>query len=256
MLTINGKPVKYRGVNRLSAHPLMGRAITPEIIRQDTEMIKDANFNLIRNHIGPANPLVMDDADEFGLYVESEGPACWAEHTDDPRYAAVYQGIFAEFVERDRNHPQRRRLVDLQREQLSRADVRHDLPQSEVARSHADLQRLVRQPHARHERLSPSDHAASGSKRRKTRTKPVFFDEVLGLFHGWEDLALFEDIDPGMRDYWVTGMPEIQRAINANENQVGANQWAWVDDTFLVPGKGIGYWHRDASADPLCHADL
>ena len=49
----------------------------------------------------------------------------------------------------------------------------------------------------------------------------VFFDEVLGLFHGWMDLALFEDLDPGMRDYWIEGLPDIERSLNAGENQVG-----------------------------------
>jgi hypothetical protein len=80
----------------------------------------------------------------------------------------------------------------------------------------------------------------------KNEQKPVFFDEVLGVFHGWEDMAIFEDLDLGCRDYWVTGIADILRAIDNNENQVGANQWAWVDDTFLVPGKGIDCWRRAA----------
>ena len=42
------------------------------------------------------------------------------------------------------------------------------------------------------------------------------------------DLGIFLDLDPGMRDYWIEGMPEIQRAINADENQVGAVQFCWV----------------------------
>ena len=43
VLTLNGRPVKFRGVSRLDAHPLLGRALTPEVDRLDMEMIKDAN---------------------------------------------------------------------------------------------------------------------------------------------------------------------------------------------------------------------
>ncbi|MCC7086508.1 MAG: discoidin domain-containing protein [Pirellulales bacterium] len=251
VLAINGKPVKYRGVNRLSAHPLMGRAIAPEIIRQDTELIKGANFNLIRNHIGPANPLVMDDADEFGLYVESEGPACWAERTNDLRYVTLYQGIFCEFVERDRNHPS---VVDWSICNESNYPGRMFVATFHKVKS-LDPSRTCSASYDNHTLDMNVYHHPISLKRieeTKNERKPVFFDEVLGVFHGWQDLALFEDIDPGMRDYWITGMPEIQRAINANENQVGANQWAWVDDTFLVPGKGIGHWHR--SHPPIYYA--
>ena len=41
----------------------------------------------------------------MGLYVENEGPTCWGNHADDLRYAAVYQGVMCEYLERDRNHP-------------------------------------------------------------------------------------------------------------------------------------------------------
>ena len=101
VLTINGKPVKYRGVNRLSAHPLMGRAITAEVIRQDAEMIKDANFNMVRATIGPPHPASLNYADELGLYIENEGPACWGKHAQDLRCATLYRGIMCEFLERE-----------------------------------------------------------------------------------------------------------------------------------------------------------
>jgi beta-galactosidase len=36
----------------------------------------------------------------------------------------------------------------------------------------------------------------------------------------------------------------MQRAINAGENQAGTVQFCWVDDAFLVPGKGICTWRK------------
>ena len=92
VLTLNGKPVKFRGISRLDAHPLLGRAVTPEVDRLDMEMIKDANFNLVRATIAPPHPASLDASDELGLYVENEGPACWGNHARDLRYAALYRG--------------------------------------------------------------------------------------------------------------------------------------------------------------------
>ena len=60
MLTLNGRPVKFRGISRLDAHPLLGRALTPEVDRQDMEMIKDANFNMVRATIAPPHPASLD----------------------------------------------------------------------------------------------------------------------------------------------------------------------------------------------------
>jgi beta-galactosidase len=240
VLLINGRPVKFRGISRLDAHPLLGRALTLAVDRQDAEMIKDANFNLVRATIAPPHPVSLDYADELGLYVENEGPTCWGNHATDLRYAAVYRGIMAEYIERDRNHPC---VVDWS------------------ICNESDYQRVFSMAHQKLKTIDSSrvysgtwgddtldlavyHHPISLQRIRDSLGvgKPAFFDEVLGTFHGWEDYALFEDIDPGMRDYWITGMPEIQRALNAGKNQAGAVQFCWTDDTFLVPGKAIDCW--------------
>ncbi len=77
-LLLNGRPVKFHGISRLDEHPLLGRALTPEIDRLDMEMIKDASFNMIRATIAPPHPASLDYCDELGIYVENEGPTCWA----------------------------------------------------------------------------------------------------------------------------------------------------------------------------------
>ena len=74
--------------------------------------------------------------------------------------------------------------------------------------------------------------------------KPVFFDEVITPFHGMYDEGLFLDLDPGMRDYWIEGLAENQRALDEGENQVGSVQFSWSDDAFCVPGKGIEITRR------------
>lgn len=73
---------------------------------------------------------------------------------------------------------------------------------------------------------------------------PVLFDEGFAPFQGFGNQAYEMELDPGLRDYWVTGHFEPLKAILASEHQFGSMIWAWVDDAFLVPGKGIEYGRR------------
>jgi beta-galactosidase len=244
VLTLNGKPVKFHGIARLDAHPLLGRALTPEVDRRDMELIKEANFNLVRATIAPPHPTSLDASDELGLYVENEGPTCWGGHAEDLRYVPLYQGLMCEYLERDRNHPC---VIDWS------------------ICNESNYQRVFSMAHRKMKSIDPTRiysatftddaaldvttyHHPISLKRIKDSLndpKPVFFDEVITPFHGWEDLALFLDLDPGMRDYWIEGLQEIQQAIDAGENQAGSVQFSWVDDAFLVPGKGIDCWRRN-----------
>jgi hypothetical protein len=242
-LTLNGQPVKIRGISRLDAHPLLGRALTPEVDRQDMRLIKEANFNMVRATIAPPHPAALDAGDHLGLYFENEGPTCWGNHASDLRYAAIYQGIMCQYLERDRNHPcvfdwslcnesDYGRVFSMAAQKMRRLD-----PTRVYSATWGDESLDLEVFH----------HPISLPRIRDSLNgpKPVFFDEVSGVFHGWMDLALFQDIDPGMGDYWIEGLPEIHRALNAGENQVGAVQFSWVDDAFLVPGKSIGCWRRE-----------
>jgi hypothetical protein len=241
VLTINGKPVKFRGIARLDAHPLMGRALTPEIDRQDMEMIKDANFNLVRATIAPPHPTSLDLSDELGLYVENEGPTCWGNHAHDLRCATLYRGIMCEFLERDRNHPS---IVDWSL--CNESDYGRAFSMTRQKMTALDPTRIYSATWSDDTLDVDTYHHPISLKRideTLNASKPVFFDEVLTTFHGWDDLASIIDLDPGLCDYWIEGMAAIQRALNANENQAGAVQFSWVDDKFLVPGKGIRAWH-------------
>jgi hypothetical protein len=246
VLMLNGKPLKIRGISRLDADPLLGRALTPQLDRRDMEMIKEANFNGVRATIAPPHPASLDAADQLGLYFENEGPTCWGNYAGDLRYAAVYRGIMSEYVERDRNHPcvfdwsicnesDYGRVFSMAHEKMKTLD-----PTRIYSATWGDNTLDVDTYHhpITLQRIQESLNAS----------KPVFFDEVITPFHGWRDLALFLDVDPGMRDYWIEGLPAILRALNAGQNQVGSIQFSWVDDAFLVPGKGIGNWRREQSA--------
>ena len=192
-------------------------------------------------------------ADRIGLYIEDEGPACWAE-TDDLRDVALYMGFYASFVERDRNHPSvvywsicnesdYTRLFQMTQQYIKKVDPTR--PSSGSYAPTDDKADMFVRHHPTN--LNVFIRAQSGLP------KPLFMDECQSVFHGWGDLAYSLEIDPGMHDYWVTNVPDVIRACFETENQVGTMIWAWVDDAFQVPGRGIGYWRRDMA--PIRYED-
>lgn len=68
----NGKPVKFRGVNRHDMHPEKGYAVSKEDMLGDILLMKSLNVNAIRTSHYPSSPLLYEMCDEYGLYVMSE----------------------------------------------------------------------------------------------------------------------------------------------------------------------------------------
>jgi beta-galactosidase len=243
-LLFNGKPLKIRGISRLEAHPLMGRALTREMCRRDVELMKVANFNACRATIFPPHSCMLDDCDELGIYVEDEGPACWFERKDDLSYGLLYVGIMSEQIERDRNHPcvflwslvnesEYGSVIQMTHHYAKASDLTRVCSMT-FAPDNSDLDLAVYHHPVSLQRI----HAASSVP------KPAFFDECLTPFHGHDYLAYYLDQDPGMHDYWATGVADIVKAVIEGRNQVGTMQFSWTDDQALVPGKGTAYWRR------------
>ena len=72
VVTINGEPVKFKGVNRHDSSPENGYAVTMEEMVRDIYMIKAHNFNALRTSHYPNSPLLLELCDEVGLYVIGE----------------------------------------------------------------------------------------------------------------------------------------------------------------------------------------
>ena len=68
----NGKPIKFRGVNRHDFHPEKGAAVSEEDMLNDILIMKSLNVNAVRTSHYPASPLFYRLCDEYGLYVMSE----------------------------------------------------------------------------------------------------------------------------------------------------------------------------------------
>jgi beta-galactosidase len=243
--TINGRAAKLFGVCLHSADPTAGRAISAALVDKDLGLIKGANLNAIRTSHYPPHPRVPETADRLGLYIEDEGPACWAD-SDDLRDAPLYMGIYSSFVERDRNHPSvvywsicnesnYTRIFQMTQKYIKSVDPTR--PSSGSYAPEGDAADMMVYHHPTNLNLFIREQGKL--------PKPVFMDECQSVFHGWGDLAYSLEIDPGLHDYWITKVDDIVRACFETENQVGTMIWAWVDDAFQIPGRGIGYWRRD-----------
>ena len=56
MILINGKQVKFKGVNRHDSHPVKGAAVSREDVMRDLLLMKEHNVNAIRTSTIPMRP--------------------------------------------------------------------------------------------------------------------------------------------------------------------------------------------------------
>lgn len=248
--TINGRPVKFWGTNRLDSQPLMGRAVTPDVVKQDLTLMKGCNINAIRTSHFPTHPVVMDMADKMGFYVEDEASFIWVDtgmfgpektYGNDLRYAPFFISVTSALLERDRNHP----CVSIW-SVCNESAFGRNLAINWNWIKKSDPTRPCSAGQSANLEIA-TYHCPTSMQRMKDTADfkmPVLFDEGLAPFQGFGIQAYAMELDPGLRDYWVTAHFEPLRAILASEHQFGSMIWAWVDDAFLVPGKGIEYGRR------------
>ncbi|MEV4114329.1 glycoside hydrolase family 2 TIM barrel-domain containing protein [Nonomuraea sp. NPDC049695] len=117
VLTVNGRRVVLRGVNRHEFDPDRGRVMSLELMRRDVELMKQHNINAVRTSHYPPHPAFLDLCDELGLWVmlecdlethgfEQTRPEPWQRNpSDDPQWRDAYLDRIQRTVERDKNHP-------------------------------------------------------------------------------------------------------------------------------------------------------
>ncbi|MFD5661784.1 glycoside hydrolase family 2 TIM barrel-domain containing protein [Streptomyces hirsutus] len=110
LMRINGKPVSFRGTNRHEMHPDRGMSLTRADMVEDIGIVKRLNMNTVRTSHYPNNPLWLELADEYGLYlvgetnlethgIRGEYPGSHPDWTE----ACVARA--QNMVHRDKNHP-------------------------------------------------------------------------------------------------------------------------------------------------------
>ena len=72
VIKINGKPIKFRGVNRHDSYPDTGYYASVAQMRMDLELMKRHNVNAVRTSHYPNSPLFYQLCDEYGLFVIDE----------------------------------------------------------------------------------------------------------------------------------------------------------------------------------------
>lgn len=71
-ITVNGKPILFRGVNRHDHHPVYGRAVPISFLKNDLLLMKKHNINSVRCCHYPSHPALFSLCDELGLWVMDE----------------------------------------------------------------------------------------------------------------------------------------------------------------------------------------
>lgn len=108
-LLVNGKPIRFRGVNRHEHDPRLGRVMTEERMLQDLLLMKQANINAVRTSHYPNHPRWYQLCDSIGIYVMDE--ANIEEHglrgtlASTPDWHAAFMDRAVRMAERDKNHP-------------------------------------------------------------------------------------------------------------------------------------------------------
>jgi len=114
LLTVNGRRILLRGVNRHEWDPDRGRALTAQDMLSDVLLMKQHNINAVRTSHYPPHPGFLDLCDEYGLYVidecdyETHGFVLneWRRNpSDDLRWQPALLDRMQRTIERDKNHP-------------------------------------------------------------------------------------------------------------------------------------------------------
>lgn len=113
VILINGRAIKFKGVNRHDSHPELGHTIPLWHMKQDLILMKRHNVNAIRTSHYPNDPRFLELCDELGFYVideadlECHGVEAVGEKdmlAKDPSFAAAFVDRMQRMVERDKNH--------------------------------------------------------------------------------------------------------------------------------------------------------
>ena len=113
---VNGRKIKFHGVNHHDTSPTNGYTMTPEEIERDVLLCKEFNIDTIRTSHYPPDPLLLELADEHGLYIVDENdlethgtfahqlPPTYNSISHDPKWQPRYLDRIARLYERDKLH--------------------------------------------------------------------------------------------------------------------------------------------------------
>ena len=116
LFLLNGQKVKLHGVNHHDTSPYNGYTMAPEEIEKDILLCKEYNIDTIRTSHYPPDPLLLELADEHGLYIVDENdlethgtyshqiPPTYNSISHDPKWKRHYLDRISRLYERDKIH--------------------------------------------------------------------------------------------------------------------------------------------------------
>jgi beta-galactosidase len=94
LFTVNGVPIKLKGVNRHENWPDVGHAVTEEQMIRDIILIKQANCNHVRTSHYSSAPRWYELCDEYGIYLVAEANVeCHEEQNQFNEIPTIKQAI-------------------------------------------------------------------------------------------------------------------------------------------------------------------
>jgi len=139
--SLNGLPLKLRGMNRHQTFAYMGGAAPNRLQRHDARILKyELGLNFVRSSHYPPDPEFLDECDRIGLLVMDEFPSWQFIGKSEEWHANAIQAI-REMILRDRNHP---------------SIVLWGVRGNEASRQQADDRDLYTQTYALAKELDPS----------------------------------------------------------------------------------------------------
>ncbi len=120
IMTLNGKRIVFKGVNRHEFSSVNGRRVSEEELRKDIALMKQHNINAVRTCHYPDSSLIYRLCDEYGLYMideaNLESHGSWDTVEMDGDYDYIVPGDRKEWLDlaldraesmyqRDKNHP-------------------------------------------------------------------------------------------------------------------------------------------------------
>ena len=116
LFLVNGRKIKFRGVNHHDTSCTNGYTMTPDEIERDVKICKEFNIDTIRTSHYPPDPLLLELADELGVYIVDENdlethgtfahqlPATYNTISHNRKWESHYLDRITRLYQRDKIH--------------------------------------------------------------------------------------------------------------------------------------------------------
>ncbi|MEV6615826.1 glycoside hydrolase family 2 TIM barrel-domain containing protein [Streptomyces sp. NPDC051051] len=241
LIKVNGTAVLFKGVNRHEWHPVRGRALDLETMREDVLLMKRHNINAVRTSHYPPHPAFLDLCDEYGLWVidecdlETHGfvEQDWRDNpVDDDRWTPALLDRAARMVERDKNHPSvvmwsLGNEAGTGRGLTAMAEWIRGRDASRLVHYEGDLgcrdTDVYSRMYASHDEVERIGRGLDGGTAKRRRLPFVLCEYGHAMGNG-----------PG-------GLADYQRLFEAHERLQGAFVWEWIDHGIEDDRHGYAY---------------